>query len=240
MNEWINHGDAATWPANLDAMMRDYYRRRAPEYEETYARPERQADLAILREHVASRLAGRRVLDVACGTGYWSASIARTAQSLIGVNANEAALVLARGKKLQTAAGDAQFIEGDAYALDDVFDHGLGPSVRYDAAFIGFFWSHVPRERIAGFIDTLHARLVPGARVLILDNDYVEGSSTPIAFVDSAGNAWQERRLSDGTMHRVLKNFPPRAELMNALAHRADFTHWWRLDYYWVFEYRVR
>lgn len=232
MNEWINHGDATTWPRDYDAMMRDYYRRRAPEYEETYARPERQVDLAVLREHVATRCAARRVLDVACGTGYWAASIARTATSLIGVDANEAALALARGKRLQTSTGDAQFIEGDAYSLDE-------KSGRFDAAFMGFFWSHVPHGQLERFIDNLHARLVPGARVLILDNDYVEGSSTPIAFIDADGNAWQERPLSDGTMHRVLKNFPVRGELMDRLADRANFTHWWRLDYYWLFEYRV-
>ena len=233
MNERVDHGDATTWPRDYDAMMRDYYRRRAPAYEETYARPERQIDLAILRGHVATRCAGRRVLDVACGTGYWSASIARAAQSLIGVDANEAALALAREKKLHAATGDAQFIEGDAYALDE----GLGS---FDAAFIGFFWSHVPHDRLARFIGSLHARLAPAARVLVLDNDYVEGSSTPIAFVDVEGNAWQERSLSDGTTHRVLKNFPTRADLIGALAGHADFTHWWRLDYYWLFEYRLR
>ena len=233
MNEpWLNRGDAATWSRDYDAMMRDYYRRRAPEYETTYARPERQADLAVLREHVATRFTGRRVLDVACGTGYWSQHLARTAQSLTGVDINDAVLAVARGKRLQTPGGAAQFIEADAYALDE----SLGC---FDAAFVGFFWSHVPRSRLARFIDNLHARLAPGARVLILDNDYVEGSSSPIAFVDGEGNAWQQRPLSDGTLHDVLKNFPTRGELMDRLAHRADFTHWWRLDYYWLYEYRV-
>ena len=233
MNAWINQGDAATWPRDYDSMMRDYYRRRAPEYEETYARPERQTDLVVLREHVAMRFAARRVLDVACGTGYWSASIAREAMSLVGVDANESALALARSKQLRTSTGDAQFIEGDAYALVKK----LG---RFDAAFVGFFWSHVPRDELARVIDSLHARLTPGARVLILDNDYVEGSSTPIAFTDANGNAWQERSLSDGTTHRVLKNFPARDELMERLAHHASFTHWWRFEYFWLFEYRLR
>lgn len=229
---WINLGDAATWTLDYDAMMRDYYRRRACEYEQTYARPERQTDLAVLHAHVAKRFANRRVLDVACGTGYWSASAAREAKSLTGVDANETALAWARDKRLQTSSGAAQFFEGDAYGLDE----SLG---RFDAAFVGFFWSHVPHDRLARFIDGLHARLASGARVLILDNVYVEGSSTPIALVDNDGNAWQERPLSDGTMHRVLKNFPTRADLMKHLAHRASFTHWWRLDYYWLFEYRL-
>ncbi len=125
---------------------------------------------------------------------------------LTGVDANEAALALARDKRLRTSTGDAQFVEGDAYALAE----SLG---RFDAAFVGFFW--------------------------ILDNHYVEGNSTPIACVDADGNAWQERPLFDETMHRVLKNFPGRENLMDQLAHRATSTHWWRLDYYWQFEYRL-
>ncbi|MGI9024892.1 MAG: class I SAM-dependent methyltransferase, partial [Burkholderiaceae bacterium] len=217
---------------DYDAMMRDYYRRRAPEYEETYARPERQRDLALLRAQIAKRFAGRRTIDVACGTGYWSAPIAHGARSLIGVDANEAALALARDKRLRTSTAAAQFVQGDAYGLDA----SLG---RFDAAFVGFFWSHVPHRQLARFIESLHARLVPAARVLILDNAYVEGNSTPIAFVDMDGNAWQERLLSDGTKHRVLKNFPGRDTLIDQLARQAPFTHWWRLDYYWLFEYRL-
>jgi uncharacterized protein YbcI len=41
----------------------DYYQRRAREYEAIYAKPERQADLAVLRQEVAERLTGRRVLS---------------------------------------------------------------------------------------------------------------------------------------------------------------------------------
>jgi len=36
-----------------------YYRRRAGEYEAIYAKPERQADLAILRKQIPERLGGR-------------------------------------------------------------------------------------------------------------------------------------------------------------------------------------
>ena len=53
-----------------------YYAARAAEYENVYAKPERQSDLARLRETVPAYFVGRRVLEVACGTGYWTRLIA--------------------------------------------------------------------------------------------------------------------------------------------------------------------
>ena len=46
----------------------EYYQQRAPEYDEVYAKPERQADLAELRRLLPPLVAGRRVLEIAAGT----------------------------------------------------------------------------------------------------------------------------------------------------------------------------
>ena len=50
----------------------EYYARRAREYERIYAIPERQADLRRLREWVLDFAASRQLLEIACGTGYWT------------------------------------------------------------------------------------------------------------------------------------------------------------------------
>jgi SAM-dependent methyltransferase len=47
-------------------------------------------------EWIAERVAGRRVVDLACGEGYGSAALARTARSVIGVDANPEAFEHAR------------------------------------------------------------------------------------------------------------------------------------------------
>ena len=54
----------ATTP--LSAEMLAYYQARAPYYDAVYARPERAADIAFLAYDLPARLAGRRVLEVAC------------------------------------------------------------------------------------------------------------------------------------------------------------------------------
>ena len=195
-----------------------YYARRAGEYEQIYAKPERQPDLEFLRKKIPQRLRGRRVLEVACGTGYWSALVAPVAASLVATDLAEEPMAIARGKGLKV-----RFEKADAYRLPET----LG---RFDAALAVFWWSHVPRRRIPEFLASLHARLEPGARVLLMDNRYVEGSSTPVAEVDADGDSYQQRG-SD----RVLKNFPSEAELRLSLP---DVSYE-ALEYYWLAEYHL-
>jgi SAM-dependent methyltransferase len=49
-------------------------------------------------EWIAARAHGRRVVDLACGEGYGSAVLARTAASVVGVDANPEAFAHARAK----------------------------------------------------------------------------------------------------------------------------------------------
>ena len=203
-----------------------YYRRRAGEYEAIYAKPERQADLAILRKQIPERLGGGRILEVACGTGYWTEVIARSAASVTATDLAEEPMQIARAKVY--GRGNVVFQTADAYALSEA----LG---RFDAAFAGFWWSHVPRERVADFVRSLHARLEPGAPVLLLDNRSVEGHSTPLVASDAAGNTYQDRRLADGSVTRIVKNFPTGDELRRCLERDLVYQE---LDYYWLAEYR--
>jgi len=59
--------------------MQDYYAARATEYDKVYAKHERQADLRQIEQWLPSVLAGRSVLEVACGTGYTGRSSSRPA-----------------------------------------------------------------------------------------------------------------------------------------------------------------
>ena len=205
----------------------EYYRRRAGEYEAIYAKPERQADLAWLRGHIPQRLAGRRVLEIACGTGYWTTLIARSAASVVATDAAEEPMALARAKSYPPDR--VRFALADAFHLDAQ----LG---RFDAALAVFWWSHVPLSRIDEFLASLHRRLETGARVVLMDNLYVSASSTPIADRDAEGNSYQLRRLADGSETRVLKNFPTEMELRSHL----PLQSYRALEYYWIAEYALK
>ncbi len=47
------------------------------------------------------------------------------------------------------------------------------------------------------------------------------------------------RPLRDGSLHRVLKNFPGEDELQALVAGRASRSRYLRLDNFWLFEYEL-
>jgi demethylmenaquinone methyltransferase/2-methoxy-6-polyprenyl-1,4-benzoquinol methylase len=210
-----------------ETTLRSYYAARAPEYDRIYDKPERQADLRHLRGWLPSLFAGRRVLEVACGTGYWTQFIAATASTIVAVDAAPETLAIARQRKPMR---NVEFVVGDAYDLRPE----LGA---FDAAFAGFWLSHVPRRRQREFFEGLGRALTAGATVALLDNRYVEGSSQPIVEHDEDGNSYQARRLQDGSMHKVLKNFPSEEDLLALVQGSGGEAQVTMLEYYWVLHY---
>ena len=203
----------------------DYYARRADEYERIYAKPERQADLATLRARIGKLFAGRKVLELACGTGYWTEIIAYGAAQLTALDASEEVLRIARSKTYP--AGRVELLAGDCHALPDF-------KRKHDALFAGFWWSHIPLENLAGFLQGAIAAVAPGAMIAFLDNRFVQGSSTPVARRDALGNAYQLRKLDDGSTHEVLKNFPSEGELIQRASRYGWGAHVDLLEHYWL------
>lgn len=212
--------------AGRDDLLR-YYARRLPEYDEIYARPERQEDLRSLRSLVEERLRGRRVLEIACGTGYWTEVLAGVASSVLATDASAEVLDAARRRTGWPA--EVRFAVADAFQLEVV-------AGEFDALFAGFLWSHIARSRLAALLRNAGGRVLDGGRLVFADNRYVEGSSTPLSRRGEEGNTYQIRRLASGEEFEVLKNFPEDAELRARVAPHASgpaevvtMRHYWFL-----------
>ena len=215
-------------PARAD--LTEYYAARAQEYEKIYLKPERQDDLAWLKTRLRSLLADHHVLEVACGTGYWTAVIAQTAAAILATDINPQMLALAKAKQLPPEK--VNFLQDDAFSLHQVHGH-------FTAGFAGFWWSHLRKSEVKRFLTVFHAKLTVGALVVFIDNLYVEGSSTPIARQDEEGNTYQLRRLESGATYEVLKNFPEEVELRSLLAEFSERVHFERRKYYWLVWYHL-
>ena len=209
--------------------MQDYYAARAPEYDRIYLKPERQADLHEIRQWLPVLFRGKSILEVACGTGYWTQYLAPVAGRVLAIDASPETLQIARTRP---GTGNVEFVVGDAYEL--------APTVpAFESAFAGFWFSHIPKTRIREFLEGLHAVLMPGAKVVFLDNRFVEGSSTPVSERDDEGNTYQMRQLDDGSRHRVLKNFPSRLEFGHSLEGIGSDLRFHEWQYFWALEYAV-
>lgn len=209
--------------------MQRYYAERAPEYDAVYSKPERQADLRQIERWLPGVFQGTNLLEIACGTGYWTQFLGPGCDSVVGVDTAPQTLGVARTR---VPLDRVHFVLADAYVL---------PFRRrqFRAAFAGFWWSHIPRARIRGFLLGLHAVLQPGARVVFLDNRFVARSSTALSERDEDGNTYQVRRLADGSVHRVMKNFPTRTDLTEATSGLVDGLKYHEWQHYWALEYRV-
>ncbi len=215
---------------SADATMVDYYAQRAGEYERIYQKPERQEELAKLKELLRATLRECHVIEVACGTGYWTEVAAASAASIDAFDINDSTLEIARSKPLD--ALKVRFAVSDAFELPP-------PARRFEGAFAMFWWSHIPKAALSQFLRRLHAMLLPGATVVFVDNTFVPGESTPISRTDADGNSHQTRRLDSGETFEVLKNYPTEDEFCELLhGCTAQIELKW-LRYYWWLSYRL-
>lgn len=213
-----------------DQNLRDYYSLRACTYEEVYKKPERKNDILLLQTEVMQRLKNQKVFEVACGTGYWTQFFSQTASQVTATDQSQETLEIAHSKIYSRQ--NVSFKIADAYKLEGI------PS-KFTAGFAGFWWSHIPKNRIQFFLAQFHSKLEKKSKVLIIDNQFVEGSNHPITDVDHEGNTYQTRLLPDGSIHKVLKNFPNHDEILNSISPFSTQIEIKYLQYYWILEYRL-
>ncbi len=212
-----------------DERLAGYYRDRAPEYDRIYEKPERQESLAEVRAWLARQVEGERLLELACGTGYWTLQLANHVEQLVATDFVPEVIVEAR--KRAYPEDIVQFRLADAWELESI------PG-EFTALYAGFFWSHVEIGRRRAFLERVRQRLGSGAKVVFIDNRYVEGSSTPIARRDDAGNTYQLRDLR-GVPHEILKNFPEASELEEVAGPFAEEIEVREFEYYWGLALRL-
>jgi len=191
--------------------LRTYYDRRAPEYDAVYQRddPARQQEQAALARALQHAVSGRRVLEVACGTGYWTAYAAQVARHVVATDASEEMLAIARGKPLSPQV--VTFQQADAYHLGEVtgsFDSGLA----------AFWLSHVPQIWLDRFLAGFHRQLLPGSVIFLTDNVHRRGVGGELIAPRGSHDTFKLRTLSDGSRFRILKNYYDADRLHDTLA----------------------
>ena len=207
-----------------------YYRARAPEYDDWWQRragfdlgPEFRAawdrDVAQLRAALADFDPGPDVVELAAGTGNWTAELLTLGAAVTAVDASPETLEINQAKN--GAAGSL------SVEVADIFDYE--PSRRHGTAFFSFWISHVPPARTAGFWSLVDRCLVPGGRVFLIDNahpDYATphgpaGWRARMAAMENTtapDTVVTERTLGDGRRFDVVKRYWHPSELEAELA----------------------
>jgi demethylmenaquinone methyltransferase/2-methoxy-6-polyprenyl-1,4-benzoquinol methylase len=196
----------------------DYYRARAPEYDEWFLRqgrydhgPELKRRWFAQVEEIAAALATfaprGRVLELACGTGWWTERLARFADDLTAVDVAPEALALNRAR---LAGRPVRYLQAD------LFD--WRPEARYDVVFFSFWLSHVPPGRFDRFWGMVRDSLDAEGRVFFIDSAYNETSTAVDHRLEGPDATTTGRRLNDGREYRIVKLFYRPEELIARLA----------------------
>lgn len=188
-----------------------YYRARAPEYEDWFLRLGRYdhgeehkrqwfEDVAAVEAALAEANPSGSVLELACGTGLWTARLAPSAASLTCVDASPEVITL---NKARVRDPKVEYVEADIFRWE--------PTATYDFIFFGFWLSHVPQSQFDSFWKIVRSALRPSGRVFFIDS-----RATPEVAATDQRNATSdivERRLHDGRTFRVVKIFHEPARL---------------------------
>jgi demethylmenaquinone methyltransferase/2-methoxy-6-polyprenyl-1,4-benzoquinol methylase len=194
-----------------DSMFR-YYDERASEYEEAYVLGTGTASIpdpevfrceASLLTGIVERFARGRIVDLACGTGYWLPYYASRASSITLVDQSTRMLDECRKKIAAVdAAGRTSIVEAD------VFDHPFAQRA-YDSALIGFLISHLTDAQEQLLFDRLRTMLDAEGRFLVLDSAWSLERARSNAKIER-----QERRLNDGSRFEIYKRYVDRLDIV--------------------------
>jgi ubiquinone/menaquinone biosynthesis C-methylase UbiE len=172
----------------VDEGMRAYYERRAAEYDDWWLghgifaareRPGWNDEVAAVLDAVRA-LAPARVLDVACGTAFVTRHLRG---DVVGLDQSEAMVRIAAARLPHGRA-----VQGDAVPLPFA-------DRAFDRVFTGSFYGHLVEDERARFLAEAR-RVAP--ELVVLDAALRDGG---------VAEEWQERKLNDGSRHRVYKRF---------------------------------
>lgn len=182
----------------------EYYRARAPEYDDWFYRRGRydqgeahtrqwEGEAQQVRDQLRSAAACGHILEMAPGTGIWTAELIQIGERVTALDASREMIDINRAKLLSDKVD---------YQLTDLF--AWQPDRQYDMVFFGFWLSHVPADRLSPFLDTVHAALKPGGRLFLVDSRAVDLSRSHSGTANLGADR-QRRALKDGRQFDIVK-----------------------------------
>ena len=118
--------------------MIDYYRKRAKYLEDIYHIKDKKRldEQQLIETTILNVFKNKDILEIACGTGYWTEKISKVASKIIALDLLEEMITIAKFKSYSCSV---DFITGDIESLPFTSD------ICYNG-FMGFLISHIPKE----------------------------------------------------------------------------------------------
>jgi len=169
-----------------------YYRERAAEYDVTAYGDVATASVRVERLVNQMQPSGA-VLEIACGTGVWTAALARRVSTLMAIDAAREMIEIARTRVA---------LPNITFEVADVFTWAT--SALFYVIFFSAWLSHVPTNLFDQFWALLRPMLAERGRVLFIDE---HSDDRDKEIYTSGDSEIVQRTLRDGRQFHIVKNF---------------------------------
>lgn len=188
--------------ASVEKEMMQYYDERAKEYDLIYSGkgPASLKEDSYFRDvekvsSIVQRYGNGRIIDIACGTGYWFPKYATNCTDFTFVDQSKEMLEECRKRVIsQCYINKAKFVQMNA--LDLVLD------TKFDSAIIGFLLSHFTDKQERRFFSLLKDILSDNGTFLVLDSTWTDERKKV-----RTKEEIQERKLNDGRQFKIYKKY---------------------------------
>jgi SAM-dependent methyltransferase len=208
-----------------------YYALMGEALEDKYLEPDMDEDIDDMSIHLGNVLAGHTVLELGCGTGFWTEVAAESAQSVLAVDINASLVEIARERPM--TEGKVSFRVLDALDLPE--DIG-----KFSAVLVSFLWAHLNKKEQEQLLATLRKRLGKDVLLVILDDAFVEGFSETIARTDAEGTTYQILTTPEGERIEVPKSYPSDSALRKRLGDAVKQIKIERIEFFWILTCRLK
>lgn len=216
----------------IDHNLQEYYAKRAQEYDAIYHRqiPIRLKEQTYVGKEIERAFKTKYVLEIACGTGYWTKHLLKHAKKVLATDINQEMLEIASQRMPDQSM---QFIIGDAY----------NPPIsvpQFTGAMAHCWFSHIPKKRIREFLESLHARLEPNASVMFMDAVYREELGGKLIKKEGSEDTWKRRTLENKEEYDILKNYYTKDELEKIFSPYSNNVSVSYMTHFWVVRYNLK
>ena len=212
-----------------------YYALLGEALEDKYLEPDMDEDIDDMSIHLGNLLSGHTVLELGCGTGFWTEVAAESAASVLAVDINAGLVDIARERGMPE--GKVSFRVADALDLPE--DIGTGPGT-FTAVLVSFLWSHLNKKEQEQLLATLKKRLGKDVLLVILDDSFVEGFSDTIARTDADGTTYQILTTPEGERFELPKSYQSDSALRKRVGNVGKEVKIERVEFFWILTCRLK
>lgn len=180
----------------------EYYRARAQEYDQSissaieFFEPGKSMLLKLGKFD--------QILELACGTGFWTETLLRMGGEVTAVDAAPEMLDIA---KARFGKGRIKYQQRDLFQWE--------PEKEYDLVFFANWLSHVPPSALDDFLDKARRAVRSGGYIVIVDQHAPSDADKQVAKED----IYATRPLEDGRQFTIVKAFYELDDLQKKLKH---------------------